>query len=122
MVTLPIGAFLAVKDVMKMTCMPGIFSWWQLQLGTELLAGKRSSSCSDHHNHDNVHVRCDDFDDDYEDNGHLNGPLEESFAGLAGENAIVEPRDLVSTHLKTTLFLFYLYPTRDKAPRLRIRI
>ena len=31
----------------------------------------------------------------------LHGPLEEALAGLAGENAVVEPRDLVTTHLET---------------------
>ena len=30
----------------------------------------------------------------------LHGPLEEALAGLAGENAVVEPRDLVTTHLE----------------------
>ena len=87
---------------MILTCRPGIFSWWQLQQGTEPLVGTRSSSCSEHHNHDHDgRVGCDDVvfgGDDGED--HLNGSLEESFARLAGENAVVEPGDFVTAHLQ----------------------
>ena len=85
------------------TCRPGISSWWQLQQDTEPLVGTRSSSCSEQHNHDHDgRVGCDDVDvvggDDGED--HLNGALEESFARLARENAVVEPGDFVTAHLQ----------------------
>ena len=89
--------------------MPGTSSWWQLQPGIELLSSTRSSSCSAHQNHqDHVHVACGDFDvvgkdDGEEKDHHLNGPLEESFAGLAGENAVVEPGDFVPAHLRPNI-------------------
>ena len=77
-----------------------------MQLGIELLAGTHSSSCSGHHNGHNGDADDDDYgDDDHDDNDdddedHLDSALEESFAGLAGENAIVEPGNLVSAHLQ----------------------
>ena len=92
---------------MMMTCKPDTFSLLQLQLGTELLAGTHSSSCSGHHNShdddddDDVVVEDDDeYDYEDDDEDHLDSPLEESFARLTGENAVVEPRDLVSAHLQ----------------------
>ena len=63
---------------------------------------------------DHVHVGCDDFDvvvggndddDDEEEEDHLHGSLEESFTRLTGENAVVEPGDFVSTHLRQKILL-----------------
>ena len=87
------------------TCRPGISSWWQLQQGTEPLVGTHSSSCSERHNHDHDgRVGCDDVDVNVvvgeDDEDHLNGALEESFARLTRENAVVEPGDFVTAHLQ----------------------